>query len=67
MIDKLLPNDPRSKGERYRSAKLTENDVREIRRRKSLGESPKVLMNEFSINESSLYKLCKYKTWKHVK
>lgn len=67
MLGKLLPDDSRSKGERHRSAKLTENDVREIRKRKILGESPKILMNEFGINESSLYKLCKYKTWKNVK
>lgn len=67
ILNKLLPKDPRSKGERHRSAKLTENKVREIRIRKENGESPKILMNEFGINESSLYKLCKYKTWKDVK
>lgn len=57
----------RCQGIQCRSAKIDESDVKEIRSLFVSGTSVRELMNKFSINESSVRKILKNKTWKHVK
>lgn len=53
-------------GERHRSAKLTEAQVRDIRRRFGDGEHYLALSREFNISNQSLYAITAHKTWRHV-
>ncbi len=56
-----------SHGERHRSAKLTEDLVREIRRRYSAGGiSQPALAAEFGIDKAGICRLLNRKNWKHV-
>lgn len=58
---------PVRRGERARSAKLTESDVREIRRlHRDLGIGSRKLTRQFPINRSSVVKVLRGDSWKHV-
>jgi hypothetical protein len=54
------------KGERSHSAKLTEADVREIRRRAGLGVSQRQLAHEFRVCKANIYMITSGKTWEGV-
>ena len=55
-----------SKGEKNGKARLTEDNVREIRRRLAAGEKNKDLSVEFGVSTASISKIAKRKTWGHV-
>jgi group I intron endonuclease len=53
-------------GEKHPNAKITTQDVIEIRTRASNGESPKVLATEFHLSESGTRKIIAKVTWRHI-
>lgn len=56
-----------TRGEHSRSAKLTEDDVREIRRRyREGGISQTALAREYGLCQASVHELVSGKTWGHV-
>lgn len=64
--DDKLAKRRQSHGEHRWSAKLTEDDVREIRRRHSAGESAYSLAKAFNISSSSAENVVNRKRWRHV-
>lgn len=59
----------RNKGERHHSSKLTDDEVREIRRRYSPGEHGKgahVLAREFGVSKPVILDIIHRKTWCHI-
>jgi HNH endonuclease len=61
---KPLPN--RSRGESHRSAKLTAENVREIRARHSVGESCVQIARDFGVSRSAVSLIVRGKNWKHA-
>lgn len=59
------PGNPKIVGELNPTARLTENDVREIRRRAQAGESQRSLAREYGV--ASVNALVHRRQWKHVK
>lgn len=57
---------PRPQGERHPFARLTANDVREIRRRVADGEMQKDLAAAFSVHDSHICKIVSRKKWTHI-
>ena len=55
-----------AKGESHHAAKLTEADVREIRRRHAAGESALSLAAAFGVTDVNIYDIVNRKSWKHV-
>ena len=53
-------------GERSGSAKLTEADVREIRRRVNDGELQRVVAAQFGITQPNVGYIARRETWRHV-
>lgn len=53
-------------GERNGSAKVSEADVREIRRLRSEGWLLRELAAKFPLNMTKISAICNYSTWKHV-
>jgi len=53
-------------GESHGSSVLNESKVREIRRRRKLGESPSSLSREFGVKPSSIGNICAMRSWKHI-
>jgi hypothetical protein len=53
-------------GSKKGTAKLTEGQVREIRRRAADGEAQKDLCAEFGIKQAAMSRLVNRKTWRHV-
>ena len=51
------------RGTRHRDAKLTEDDVREIR---SSSNSQRTLAKRYGVHQGAIYLVQKRKTWKHV-
>ncbi len=56
----------KSRGEINGNAKLTADDVRQIRLRRSRGELQRVLGDEFKISKMSVRRIETRQTWKHV-
>lgn len=56
----------RARGERNGSAKLTEDKVREIRRRCACGVSIRTLAKEYGVSPSVISNVFTRKTWGHV-
>lgn len=54
------------KGEGHKLAKLTEDDVRSIRRRRASGVSNVALSQEYRVNTSCISNVTTRKTWAHV-
>lgn len=54
------------KGEKVNTSKLTADQVREIRKRSKEGESARGLAREFGVKHSSILKVIKRKSWKHI-
>ena len=61
-----LHSDHVARGERQRSAKLTSDAVREIRRRAARGETQTSLGREFGINRYTIRSVVHRETWAHV-
>ncbi len=55
-----------NRGERCGTAKLTSDDVRDIRRRRGLGESLKSLSLEYGISQGHISELASRKKWAHL-
>jgi hypothetical protein len=53
-------------GEKNNHAKLDEEKVKELRRRKMLGATIDDLAKEFDIDRSNVALICARKTWRHV-
>ena len=56
----------RPRGERAPSAKVTEEQVREIRRRRATGEPMTKLGQRFGLHRETVRNICAGKTWSHV-
>jgi HNH endonuclease len=54
-------------GEKHGMAKLTENDVRAIRKKFRQGRTRKSLAAEYGVTPYNIGDIVNYKTWKHVK
>lgn len=54
-------------GERIHVAKLTEHDVRDLRRRRLSGEGFNQMAREYGMTHASIRDACVGRTWKHVK
>lgn len=60
------PKPPYAIGEHKPNAKLTENDVREIKRLWSNGLKMPIIAKQFGVNRSAVRQIIKGITWKHV-
>jgi len=56
----------RARGERCGSSRLTEPDVREIRRRCAAGERYSLVANAFRVSPSTVAGVVRRETWEHV-
>jgi hypothetical protein len=56
-----------SRGERRYNAKVTEDDVREMRRLRTAGWKLADLASKFGVTEATVSKICRGEAWKHVK
>lgn len=54
------------RGESHAFAKLTEDDVRQIRARVAAGESQNALAREFKVARSAIYQVISGRSWRHV-
>lgn len=54
------------RGDQVNTAKLREEDVIDIRLRKSKGESSRKLAEEYGLNKSSINKIVRGYSWKHL-
>jgi len=57
---------PGTPGERHNSAKLTEKDIKEIRRRSELGETNVKLGKDYGVTDTTISYIVRRKTWRHV-
>lgn len=55
-----------ARGERQGNASLTEDIIREIRRRRAAGERQQVLASEFGISQAHVSRIELRQTWAHV-
>ncbi len=61
------PEDLRARGSRHGAAKLTERDVREIRRRYAKGrETFRSLADAFSVSPQTIGGIVHLRSWQHV-
>lgn len=54
-------------GALHPNAKLSDDAVREIRRRRACGETFRFIATEFGVTPSVIERIVAHKTWKHVK
>ena len=54
------------KGERHYNAKITADDVREIRRRRESGESQRSIASDYGITRESVSRIVLRRNWKHI-
>lgn len=54
------------RGERNPRAKMTEAQVRDIRRRRAEGETVMKLAREYDLGERAIYLICGRETWRHL-
>jgi hypothetical protein len=55
-----------AQGVRHGRHKLTDDEVREIRRLKALGAPGPALADQFGISTSNLYSITNYQSWRHL-
>lgn len=60
------PPKSKSRGTKHPNAKLTEDDVREIRRLSANGLSQRKLAAQFGVSRGTIEPILKGETWKHV-
>lgn len=65
MKDKTF-KDRQAKGSQIGSSKLTENEVREIRKRRELGETYESLSQAFDVDWYTIRSIIKRKSWNHI-
>ena len=56
-----------AKGEMLPQTKITERDVKEIRKRKKSGESLKSIQKDYNLHYQTIWSISVGKTWSHVK
>lgn len=61
-----IGNGTTNRGERSGHAKLTEDDVRDIRKRFSAGENQLQIAAKYSISKSNVYMVATRRRWKHL-
>jgi hypothetical protein len=61
-----VPTEHRRRGVRHHRAKVTEDDVREIRRRHGAGETQTALAAIFGLDQTTVSDLVRWKIWRHV-
>ncbi len=66
MVRKGRASKVHARGERVHQAKLTEADVRQIRRRAALGEQHTVIAADYGVTKVCIGAVVHRKTWKHV-
>lgn len=57
---------PNRKGEKHPLARLTDDDVREIRRRRDLGQTQLRVASDFGISRSQVYRIVSGRNWGHL-
>jgi hypothetical protein len=65
----MVAKDRQAKGEDFPQAKLTKEDVREIRRRYALGgprNTLRALASEFGVSMPTIHRVVKREKWKHI-
>lgn len=63
----LRPDHPKARGERAGNAKLTDDAVRDIRRRYAAGGiSQQQLADEYGVNQTKISAVVHRRTWRHV-
>ena len=69
LVPTFVPNEQRAnrRGSFNGRTKLTEDVVREIRRRHGSGEKCNDLAGEYGLSKSAMFSLCRGHTWKHVR
>jgi hypothetical protein len=55
-----------ARGEKINTARLTEDDVRNVRQRYHAGESMASLAREFGISDTGMGYICKRVNWRHI-
>ncbi len=60
------PKGRQNRGENHGRVKLKDNDIRDIRRRYSQGESGVKLAEEYNVTSGLIYHIKNMKIWKHV-
>lgn len=60
------PPDSKAKGQKHPFAKLTEDDVREIRKLADKGLSPREIAAKFKVSRGTIEPILRGETWKHV-
>jgi hypothetical protein len=67
VLDRII-HGTQANGERINTAKLTRDQVREIRKRHSgKNDSVKKLANEYGVAQSTIYCIINFKTWTRIK
>lgn len=64
---KRNPHHPRTMGENHPSAKLTEHNVREIKRLIAKGDQQKDIAKGFSVSTTAISRINTGRTWTHIK
>lgn len=64
LYENLGRNTP--KGSKHPSSKLTETQVREIKKRISNGEFKRALGREYGVSDTLIRYICRGSTWKHI-
>ena len=62
----LVAGDDRSRGEKHGNAKLTADNVRELRSLYADGSTLRQLADKFGVSNVSVYNAVSGKTWRHL-
>jgi len=65
-VEDCMDKGRRATGARHPQAKLSEHDVREIRRRASTGEDQRAIANDFDIGRNNVSMIHTKQTWKGI-
>ncbi len=65
-FDLGLTRMPTQKGEANSRAKLTEDQVRSIRKLYAAKSNASAIARQFGLNPKTVWEICKYKKWKHI-
>jgi hypothetical protein len=66
LVPTVLHPECRARGERVATARLTEQDVREIRARAQRGEGPRALARAFGVHHKTVQQVVRRVTWTHI-
>ena len=65
-MDDKVAKDRQVKGEAVNTARLTAADIPVIRRRFAAGESSRALARQYGVSKTSILRLARRRSWKHV-